>query len=162
MNLPASAQQVVDNIIDEAHKENEGVARDVAVSIVEKMQALEGSGVLWVATYLDSILVNGAARMYAEWRRRYEVPGRTKAGTELSVPAFGGVKRKADDGSTIYVQLSLRGMTLAELRQVRDHKAAMRDTLSGEIKVYDALIELMEERHLATAGDALDLMGMAA
>lgn len=162
MNLPASAQQVVDNIIDEAHLEHEGVARDVAVGIVEKMQALEGSGVLWVATYLDSILVNGAARMYADWRRRYEVAGKTKVGTEVSVPAFGGVTRKAEDGSTVHVQMSLRGMSLADLREMRDRKASMRDTLSAEIKVYDALIELMQDYSLSTAGEALDLMAVAA
>lgn len=154
MKLPATAQQVIDNIVDESHEEHQGIPREVSIGIVERLRALEGSGVPWVAAFVDDMLVTAAGRLYAEWRRRHEIAGKTKAGTPINVPAFGGVTRKSEDGTVVHVQLALDGMSLAELREMRDRRVAMRDTLSGEIKVYDALIEVMQERGLATAGEA--------
>ena len=162
MKLTGRQQQIVDDIIDEAHREHEGVTSEVTAGIIQRLQDLEGSGEPWVSAYIDSLAEVGAGRGYADWRRRHEIPGKTKAGTEITVPAFGGVTRKAEDGSVVYVQLALPGMTLGELRDLRNRKAAMRNTLSGEIKVYDALIDLMVEHDLATAGEALALMGEAA
>lgn len=162
VKLPAAYQQIVDSIIDEAHAEHGGVPRDVSEGIVERLTALEGSGEMWVAAYNHDLLVSGAARLYSDWRRRYEINGKTKAGTPVTVPAFGGVTRKDDDGVVVHVQMALEGMTLAELREMRNRKARMRDTLSGEIKVYDALIDLMVEKNLACAGDALALIQKAA
>lgn len=162
MKLPVAHQQIVDSIIDEAHTEHAGVPRDVSEGIIERLSALEGSGEMWVAVYNHDLQVSGAARLYADWRRRYEISGRTKAGTPVTVPAFGGVTRKDDDGGVVHVQMALEGMTLAELREMRDRKARMRDTLSSEIKVYDAVIDLMVERGLSCAGDALSILRDAA
>lgn len=162
MKLPASCQQIVDSIIDEAHIECGGVPREVSEGIVERLNDLEGSGEAWVAAYNHDLSVSGANRIYADWRRRYEVSGKTKAGTPVSVPAFGGVTRKDEDGTVVHVQMALKGMSLAELREMRNRKARMRDTLSGELKVYDALIEIMVEKGLDCAGDALGLLGAAA
>ncbi len=158
MKLTADRQAIVDQIIDDAHTEKLGIPRDVSREIVDSFHALEGSGEPWVAVYIDDLLRSGAGRLYADWRRRYEVDGKTKAGTAFRVPAFGGVTRKAEDGSVVHVQMSLEGMTPAELREHRDRKAQMRDTLSGEIKVYDALLEIMGQKSCTTAGEALAFM----
>lgn len=166
MKLEPAQQQIIDDLIAEADAANidqAGAAenRVVAEHLVAALDDLEGSGRRWVADYIKGLTVSGAMSKVAEWRRRYEIKGTTKKGTKVTAPAYGAVRSIDEDGTVRFLQMRLEGMSVVELQDLKSRKARMRDTLSAEIKFYDALIETMEERKLATAGEALDLLGAA-
>lgn len=157
MKLDPTRQQVIDDLIHDAHfADKRIVTSEVAARIVDELRNLEASGHAWVEQYLDTLAAKGAAKVYADWRRRYSHKGKTRRGTEVEVPVYGAVREVDDDGTIVSVQLALFSMTLEQVRARRDHLAKTRDTLSAEVRFFTDLADLMEaDSSLATAGDAL-------
>lgn len=155
--MDESRQQIVDDIIHDAHfRRDEIVTAEVAAEIVDELHAAEGAGHQWVADFLDDLAAKGAAKVYADWRRRYRVEGTTRKGTDVDVPAYAAVRRIDDEGKVVYHQMRLADMTLPQLEAKAEHIGRTRDTLSVEYRFYRDLIELMQaDATLVTAGDAL-------
>jgi hypothetical protein len=155
--MKTSRRQVIDDLIHDAHfGRAEVVTRKVAAEIVDELHGLEASGHEWVSEYLDQLAVKGAAKVYADWRRRYRVGSRTKKGTALDVPAYAAVRKHDDRGAVVFAQMHLEDMTLPQLEAKAERIGKTRDTLSVEYRFYRDLIELMQtDAALATAGDAI-------
>lgn len=159
--IEPTRQQILDDIIAEAHEEHGGQTSEVKRAIVASLHDLEGSGVAWVGATIDACTETGAARMYADWRRRSTVFATTRKGTELDMPAFGAVTER-DGDVIVYVQVALEGMSLDNLRERRDRLSKQRNTLSREIQLLSDLIAVMEaDPSLLTAGDALERLAAA-
>lgn len=167
MKLEPARRQIIDELMREAEQscadQSGGVEnREAAEAFLVLLDELEGSGRSWVADYAHDLKVTGTIKEFADRRRaQAEFQVKTAKGTEVSAPAFGAVRSTDDDGGVRYLQRPLAGMSLSELRALKERKARVRNTLSAEIQFYDALIETMEERNLATAGDALALLAAA-
>lgn len=155
--MDAARQQVIDDLIHDAHfRRDEIVTSEVAAEIVDELHALEASGHQWVSDFLDTLAAKGAQKVYADWRRRYRIDGRTKKGTELDVPAYAAIRKTDDEGNVVYTQMRLEDMTLPQLEAKAEAIGRTRDTLSVEYRFYRDLIETMQaDDSLRTAGDAL-------
>lgn len=161
--MDPARQQVIDDVIHDAHfRRTEIVASEVAAEIVDELQGLEAGGQTWIAGYLDDLAAKGAAKVYADWRRRYRIDGKTKKGTEVEVPVYASVRKRDDEGNVVYTQMRLADMTLDELKAKAEHIGRTRDTLSVEYRFYSDLIELMQaDDSLHTAGDAMERLAAA-
>lgn len=160
--MDETRQQIVDDIIHDAHfRADEIVTAEVAAEIVDELHGIE-SAHAWVADFLDDLAAKGAAKVYADWRRRYRIDGRTKKGTEVDVPAYAAIRKHDDGGKVIYTQMRLEDMTLPQLEAKAETIGRTRDTLSVEYRFYRDLIEMMQaDPTLLTAGDALARMEAA-
>src|SRR5690606_728324 len=106
--------------------------------------------------YIDELAAKGAAKVYADWRRRYRIDARTKKGTAVDVPEYAATRRHDDDGAVVYTQMRLMDMTLPQLEAKAEQIGRTRDTLSAEYRFYRDLIEIMQaDESLRTAGDAM-------
>lgn len=155
--MDPTRQQVIDDLIHDAHfRRTEIVASEVAAEIVDELHNLEAGGQTWIADFLDDLAAKGVQKVYADWRRRYRIDGRTKKGTELDVPAYAAIRKTDDDGNVVYTQMRLEDMTLPQLEAKAETIGRTRDTLSVEYRFYRDLIDAMKaDPALATAGDAL-------
>ena len=163
MRLEPSRQQVIDDIIHDAHFADERiVTSEVAARIVEELLSTEASGHAWISEYLNDLAAKGAAKVYADWRRRYIHKGKTKKGTEVEVPVYGAVREVGEAGVIVHTQLPLFAMTLEQVRARRDQLARTRDTLSAEVRFFSDLADLMaSDASLRTAGEALARLEVA-
>lgn len=161
--MDSTRQQIIDDIIHDAHfRRGEIIASEVAAEIVDELRNLEASGKQWVAEYVDDLAAKGAAKVYADWRRRHRIDGRTKKGTEVDVPAFAAVRERDDEGNVVYTQMRLEDMTLPQLEAKAEAIGRTRDTLSVEYRFYRDLIEVMQaDSSLVTAGDAMARLAAA-
>lgn len=156
MRLDPTRQQIVDDIIHDAHFADERiVTSEVAGRIVDELHNAEASGHVWIEEFLDDLARKGAAKVYADWRRRFSHRGRTSKGTEVEVPTYGAFREVNDDGEVVYVQLAIFTMTLDQVVARRDHLARTRDTLSAEVRFFSDLADVMRTNDIATAGEAL-------
>lgn len=155
--MDPTRQQVIDDLIHDAHFATERiVTSEVARRIVDELRNLEASGHRWIADYLDDLAAKGAAKVYADWRRRYTIDATTRKGTALAVPAYAAVRKQDDEGNVVYTQMRLEEMTLPQLEAKAETIGRTRDTLSVEYRFYSDLIEIMHaDATLVTAGDAL-------
>lgn len=155
--MEPTRQQIVDDIIHDAHHGNDRiVSRQVAAEVVDELRNLEAGGHRWVADLLDKLLISGASKLCADWRRRHSHASKTKRGAEVEIPIYGAVTEPDEAGDPTVVQLTLFTLTLDQARQRRDRLARNRDTLSAEVRWFTDVIEIMEaDRTLATVGDAL-------
>lgn len=155
--MDPTRQQILDDIVHDAHNGRDRVvSSQVAEEVVDELRNLEAGGHGWVAEVIDGLLIRGAAKMCADWRRRHQHIGHTKRGTEVAIPLYGAVQETSDDGEIVYVQLALFTMTLEQAKARRDSLARQRDTLSAEVRWFSDLVEIMEaDRTLATVGAAL-------
>lgn len=155
--MESTRRQIVDDLIHDAHHGKDRiVASEIAAEVVADLRNLEAEGHRWVSELIDRLLLAGAAKMCADWRRRYSHSGRTKKGTEVEIPKWGAVIEADDAGAPVHVQLALFTMTLDQARAKRDALVKGRDTLSAEIRWYSDVIEIMEaDPALRTVGDAL-------
>lgn len=155
--MDETRQQMIDRIIKAAHERRaEAVTSEIAAEMVEQLHELEAFGHAWVAEFLDDLAEDGAAKKYADWRRRHRIGSKTKKGTEVDVPAFAAVRKQDDEGNVVYHQMRLEDMTLPQLEAKAEHIGKTRDTLSIEYRFYRDLIEMMQaDTTLVTAGDAL-------
>lgn len=154
--MEPTRQQIIDDVIRSAHEAGSEITSEVAGRIVSDLHDLEGSGHAWIADYIDDLAGKGAAKVYADWRRRYTIDARTTKGTPLELPAFAAAKRRDEDGQVVYTQMRLLDMTLPQLQERRSRMRKTRDTLSAEIRLVSDLIDAMEaDPSLITAGDAL-------
>lgn len=157
--MDESRQQIIDKIIRAAHeRRSEIVTSEVAAEIVEELHELEAFGHEWVSEYLDRLAAKGAAKVYADWRRRLRGPrARTKKGTPVDMPAFAAFRRVADDGSARHVHLPLTAMSLSQVQAKADQVRKQRDTMSVEYRLLADLVEIMQaDPSIATAGEAMD------
>lgn len=155
--MEVTRQQVIDDIIHDAHfRAPEAITSEVVAEIVDELHGLEAAGHDWVADYLDTLAAKGAAKVYADWRRRYTIDTTTRKGTGVTVPGFGSVLKRDDEGQVVYTQMRLLDMTLPQLIERRGRLAKTRDTLSIEVRLLSDLIEAMEaDASLVTARDAI-------
>lgn len=155
--MDPTRQQIIDDIVHDAHHGNDRiVSSEVAQIVVDELRNLEAGGHRWVEGVIDSLLLRGAAKMCADWRRRHQHAGHTRKGTEVEVPIYGAVRETDDEGNIVHVQLSLFTLTLEQAKARRDTLARQRDTLSAEVRWFSDLIEIMEaDRSLLTVADAL-------
>lgn len=160
--MEPTRQQVIDDIISEAHEADSRSTSAAAERIVSELHNLEASGHAWITEFLDDLAQKGAARIYADWRRRIQHAGRTSHGAEVEIPVFGAVREVGEDGSVAYVQLALFSMTLPQVIERRNQLARQRDTLSVEVRFLTDLAEMMEaDPSLVTAGQAIARMDAA-
>lgn len=161
--MEPTRQQIVDDIIHDAHfRSSEIIASVVATEIVDELRNLEASGAGWVAEFIDSLAAQGAAKKYADWRRRYRIESRTKKGTEVDIPAYAATRSHDDAGNVVYTQMRLEDMTLPQLVAKAQQIERTRDTLSVEYRFYSDLIEIMQaDESLATVGDAMTRLAAA-
>lgn len=155
--MESTRRQIIDDIIHDAHHgKDRFVSAEVAAEVVDEVRNLEAGGHHWVGDLIDRWLIAGAQKACADWRRRYQHPGRTRKGTEVDVPVYGAVRETNEAGEVVHVQLSLFTMTLEQARERRDSLAQQRDTLSAEVRWFSDVIEMMEaDKALRTVGDAL-------
>lgn len=155
--MEPTRQQVLDDVIHDAHfRRSEIITSEVAAEIVDELHNLEASGHQWVSDFIDELAAKGAAKIYSDWRRRYTIDATTKKGTGLTLPAYGAVVTRDDEGQAVYQQMHLLDMTLPQLVERRGRLAKTRDTLSIEVRLLSDLIEAMEaDSSLVTARDAL-------
>lgn len=163
MSLLPDERQTLDSIISDAYDDHGPVLRDVAVHVVAELHDLEGSGVQWVAQILDDWLVSGALTEVRQWMRRQpSVVGQTKRGKPAEVPAFGGVRVRAEDGTVQYLQLRLLDMTLDELRLHMKPQQKQRDTMSRSLSFLATIADDMEECGHPTVADAIACLDASA
>lgn len=155
--MEPTRQQVIDDLIHDAHfRRSEIVASEVAAEIVDELHGMEASGHQWVSDYLDDLAAVGAAKRYADWRRRYRVESSTKKGTPVDVPEYAAVMKRDDEGQVVYTQMRLADMTLPQLEAKAEQIGRTRDTLSVEYRFYRDLIDVMKaDPSLSTAGEAI-------
>lgn len=133
--------------------------REVAIRFAREVRDLERLGEPWVEHFVESLVIEGAAKWLSDWRRTHRLKARTKKGTAVEPGHFAG--RRSADGS--YEQMPLLSMDLGALKAHAAKLAAQRNTLSIEIRFLRDLIEAMEaDETLTTAGDAFRKMGLAA
>jgi len=127
-----------------------------AQAFTDRLRELEGSGVLWVSAFLESLTVDGAKRACSDWKRRERTDAKTKKGTGVSVQSFAGVQRADDEGRREWVQMPLDAMPRGDVAKHHDAVAARRDTLSREVRFLRDLLDIMEaDESIKTAGEAL-------
>lgn len=132
---------------------------DVAMHFVDELKRLEGSGSHEIKAFLDRLMVAGASKWLASWRRRNLIPAKTARGKKCELPQHAGVI--GEDGK--YMQLPLMGMDVDTLRKHMEKLERHRNTLSIEITVLRDLITAMESNpNLRTVGDAFRKLGLAA
>lgn len=155
--MDPTRQQLIDDVIHDAHfRRSEIIASEVAAEVVDELRNIEAAGHEWVATYLDDLAAKGAAKVYADWRRRHRIEAQTRKGTGIDVPAYAAVRKQDDEGNVVYTQMRLEDMTLPQLEAKAETIGRTRDTLSVEYRFYRDLIEIMQgDTSLLTAGDAL-------
>lgn len=148
---------------DEARRPDGSVASaDAAAAFVRLLREVEGIAPAAIADYMDDLARKGAAKVLADWRRKHRAPAKTNKGTAVDAPAYAGVRRPDADGELVHVQAALPGLTLDEMRSHKRKLEATRNTLSREVRLVADLIDVMEEKGYATAGEALaDLLGRA-
>jgi hypothetical protein len=162
MKLTTEQRQVIADLVLEAHEASVAPSGDgydttaAAEAFVASLHDIEGGAPEWIARYVDALAVDGAKKVCADWRRANRLPGKTRKGTPVDMPAFAGVRRSDGGGAPVYVQMRFESMDIEALRMHRDKLEAARNTYSREITLISDLIDLMEaDPSLRTAGDAL-------
>lgn len=167
MNLTADEREAIEGMKAEAHllatRPDGSIASGAAPTyFVGLLQSAEGIHPEALGDYLEDLSIKGAAKVLSDWRRGQREPARTAKGTEVDAPHYAGVKRPGGDGAPEYVQVSLPGMSLDELRSHKEKLEAQRNTLSREVRLVADLIAVMEAEDFTTAGQALDHLLRAA
>lgn len=161
MSLLPDQRQLLDEIIAEAYEAHGPRIRDVALSVIDDLRRLEGSGVEWVAQVLDDWLVSGVSAEVKQWMRRQPaIVGVTKRGVPTEVPAFGGVRIEDEDGHVQHVQLRLLGMTADELENHIAPKRKQRDTLSRSLSFYESVLADMRQHGHSVVAEAVECIGV--
>ena len=158
--MEPTRRQILDDIIREAHESHGGCSSDVKLAILDALSDLEASGAAWVTAELDRYAQAGAARAYADWRRRTQIRSKTRKGTNVELPAFGAVTEATDDG-TRTVQMLLEDLTIDQARERIARLAKSRDTYSREITLLRDAVALMEAEGIDRVGDALAKLAAA-
>lgn len=155
MKLHPDDRDVIHAILAEVHVPGRPT-REIAAEFATAVRDLEPSGLPWVSTYLDELVIIGAQKVCADWRRSRKGQAKTKKGTDTPVPAFVG---QTDAATGVAVQLTFDGLSLPELRRHRQRLASQRNTLSTEIQYLADLIDVMEaDETVTTAGDAATVL----
>lgn len=151
MRLHPDDRDVIHAILAEVHVPGRPT-REIAAEFAAAVRELEPSGLPWVSTYLDELVIVGAQKVCADWRRSQNTSAKTKKGTDTPVPAYVG---QNDAATGTAVQLAFEGLDLDGLRRHRQRLAAQRNTLSTTIQYLADLVEAMEsDASIVTAGDA--------
>lgn len=155
MKLNPDDRDVIHAILAEVHVPGRPT-REIAARFATAVRDLEPSGLPWVTTYLDELVIVGAQKVCADWRRSQNTSAKTKKGSSTPVPAYVG-QNDAVTGAA--VQLVFDGLDLDGLRRHRQRLAAQRNTLSTTIQYLADLIEVMEaDDTVRTAGDAATVL----
>lgn len=125
---------------------------DTAMTMVDD---LAGSGAPWVDEWVRSMLRRGVAEELTKVRGKERRQAHTSRGTEVDVPAYGGVRRIGDDGRDEYHQLAFDGMTPDELESWIVDRQKSRDTLSREIQWAQDVLRIARAERMATCGPAI-------
>lgn len=140
--MEPTRQQIIDEIIREAHEDCDGITSKVKVQIVAEVEDLLGAGKPWTPSLLRTWAEIGARTAYTDWRRRHMGRGKTRKGTELDVPEFAAVRR-IDENEVVYQQRELDDLTLEEVLAKAQAVGKQRDTLSVRYRYYADLAEIM-------------------
>lgn len=147
--------EVMERIMQEAH-ERHTKPRKIGAFIASEMDRLLGSGVEWVARVDEDARVDGYMKKASDWRRGQERQAvKVKSGKNADVPAWGSVKGTAEDGKVEYEQLPFERFDAAQVEAYIARQTKARDTYSVSIAAAKAVLATMQEKNLATAGDAL-------
>lgn len=151
---------VLADILRDAH-ERHTEPRKIAAYVVTELRDLEGSGSAWVSDLLAEFVVSGAMRRCSDWRRTARKAVTTPKGTPVELAGWAGVPGRVGAVVT-HLQLPLRDLTLDQLVAYEARLRKQRNTLSGSLVVVSALREYLEQHPTATAGEAIDALGLAA
>jgi len=155
VKLHPNDRDVIHAILAEAHVPGRPT-REIAAHFAAAVRDLEPSGLPWVSTYLEELVIVGAQKVCADWRRSQNGKAKTKKGTDTPVPAFVG---QNDAATGTAVQLTFDDLDLDGVRRHRQRLAAQRNTLSTTIQYLADLVEVMEsDESIATAGDAATVL----
>ena len=119
------------------------------------LDSLAGSGAEWVDEWVRSMVRKGLSEELTKRRSRMRRITHTSHGTEVDVPAYGGIRRIGDDGQDEYHQLAFDGMTPDELESWIVDRQKSRDTLSREIQWAQDVLRLAREQRMSTIGPAI-------
>lgn len=155
MKLTPTERAVIDGTLAAVHLDGRP-SREIAVALID---SLDDTGLpkSFTNVYRRHLMILGASKVCADWRRRFTRKALTAKGTSVDAPVFAGARN--EDGQ--HVQLRLAGMDLDALKAKRLQLSKSRNTLSREIQLLSDLIALMESDGLSTAGDALERMAVA-
>lgn len=153
--IEPTRQQMLDELIAGAHAGQGGRTTEVKHAILDGLRGLEGDHP-WVKEVLEQCLLAGVVKLYADWRRRYTIAGKTKAGDPLDVPRYGAVVERDEAGAASFRQMGLEEATLGQVRERYRRLVTQRNTISAEVAFLLRVIRVMEaDPSLTTAGEAL-------
>ena len=145
---------IADDLLDDALITSTNTTEQIETAM-DMLDDLAGSGAEWVDEWIRSMIRKGLSEELTKRRSRMRRIAHTSKGTEVDVPAYGGIRRIGEDGRDEYHQLAFEGMSPDELESWIVDRQKSRDTLSREIQWAQDVLRIAREKRMATIGPAI-------